>query len=120
MRFFAYHGVLSEERLVGTYYRVDVAVDCNFSAALVSDQLIHTINYADIYQLVKTEMEKPSRLMERVAGRILERLFQTFPAITAVSLSILKENPPIDHFDGAGCSVEMEITRSEYEQIFSN
>jgi dihydroneopterin aldolase len=40
-------------------------------------------------------MEKPSKLLEHVAGRILERTCCEFPTILSVEVSISKFNPPI-------------------------
>ncbi len=52
----------------------------------------------------------PSKLLEHVAGRILQRLFDDFPSISRIRLTLTKENPPM----GADCreaGVEIEAER---------
>jgi dihydroneopterin aldolase len=48
-----------------------------------------------LYQLVKDEMEKPSKLLETVAEKIAERVMRDLPAVSQVELKIAKINPPI-------------------------
>lgn len=106
LRFHAYHGVLSQERLTGNDYVVNLRIKYDVSAALMSDDVNDTLNYADVYQLVSQEMSVPSALIERVAGRIGDRLFRRYPAIEEVSLKIVKQNPPMGaDCDGAGVEV---------------
>ena len=80
VRFHAYHGVLPQETQVGNDYVVNLEVKYDFSRAMETDELAGTINYAELYELVKEEMEKPSKLLEHVAGRIGKRLFAEHPA----------------------------------------
>lgn len=114
LRFYAYHGVLPQERIVGAYYTIDLDVDMDFRKALFSDSLKDTINYAAIYQLVESEMKQPSRLVEHVAGRILQALFTTYPSVSAIHLRLLKDTPPVSGFDGKGCGVEVDFTRENF------
>lgn len=106
LRFHAYHGVLPQERLTGNDYVVNLRIKYDVSAALTSDDVNDTLNYADVYQLVSQEMSVPSALIERVAGRIGDRLFRRYPVIEEVSLKIVKQNPPMGaDCDGAGVEV---------------
>lgn len=114
LRFYAYHGVLPQERIVGTYFMVDMAVSTDFSKAMLTDDVADTLNYADVYDVVKTEMSQPSNLIEHVAGRIISSVFQRFDTATSVTLRLTKENPPIVPFDGDGCGVEVEMSRTEW------
>lgn len=43
-----------------------------------TDNLEATLNYAEVYEVVKTEMGVPSRLLEHVAGRIRSGLLENF------------------------------------------
>ena len=55
-------------------------------------------------------MDIPSKLLEHVAGRILQRLFDNFPSISRIHLTLTKENPPM----GADCreaGVEIEAEK---------
>ncbi len=110
LHFHAYHGVLPQERRVGNDYTVDLKIKYDVSEALTSDDVHDTLNYAEVFQLVSQEMAVPSDLVERVAGRISDRLFRRFPAIEGVDLKIIKLNPPMGS-DGEGAGVEVHFVR---------
>ena len=99
VKIYAYHGVLAQERVVGAYYTINIGIETDFSRAMETDELEGTISYAEVYDIIKAEMEIPSQLVEHVAGRICRAIFDRFPTAKAVHLEILKENPPM----GADC-----------------
>ena len=89
LKFYAYHGVLEQERKVGGEYSVDVRLNVkNAENAIYNDELEGTINYADVYNLIKAEMQEPSSLLEHIAGRIIEKLFCKFPTIEFAEIKI--------------------------------
>jgi dihydroneopterin aldolase len=95
MEFFAYHGHLPEERLVGNYFYVDVTAEADLSKAVETDCLDDTINYQQIYEVVKREIETPSRLLEHVTGRIVKALYTEVDGIQQLSVTVTKQNPPL-------------------------
>ena len=95
MKFYAFHGVLPQENLVGAYYDVDLKLKTDFTRASETDELGGTINYADIHAAVKEEMAIPSKLLEHVCQRIARRLFHEFPTIETIDIRLSKENPPM-------------------------
>ncbi len=106
VRFHAYHGVLEQEQVVGNDYVVNLTVSYDFTCAMRTDELSGTINYAELYELVKEEMMKPSKLLEHVVGRIGDRIFSEYPSVTEIQLAINKLNPPFGaDCDGAGVEV---------------
>lgn len=96
MHFYAYHGVLEHEALVGNDFEVNLRVAYDFSKAMETDDVEDTLNYADVYDIVKAEMAVPSKLLEHVAGRIFSRLRTTYPSIGRIELRVAKYNPPVD------------------------
>ncbi len=96
MRFYAYHGVLPQEREIGNVFVVNMTLEADITAACESDEVDDTINYAEVFELVKTEMQQPSKLLEHLAGRIIKRLTTVFPQISTVSVSVAKMNPPVN------------------------
>uniref|UniRef100_UPI00402898C1 dihydroneopterin aldolase n=1 Tax=Segatella hominis TaxID=2518605 RepID=UPI00402898C1 len=111
-RFHAYHGVLQQERIVGNDYVVNLVVDYDFTSAMETDELSATINYAELYEIIKEEMAIPSKLLEHVVGRIGKRVFSEYSAIRQIQLAITKENPPFGaDCDGAG--VEVVLTNDK-------
>lgn len=95
MRFYAFHGVMPQETKVGNYFEVNLILTISLEKAVVSDELDDTVNYATVYELVKREMNIPSKLLEHVAGRILQALKKHFPPLKAIELSLSKLNPPL-------------------------
>ncbi len=109
LRVHAFHGVLPQERVVGNDYVVDVSAEYDISRAMDTDNVADTLNYAEMCQTINEEMGVPSQLIEHVAGRVAHRLFDRFPAITALRLAITKVNPPMGA-DCGGAGVEIELS----------
>lgn len=109
VRFFAYHGVGEQEREVGNEFIISLRLKVDITLAAETDNVAHTVSYADVYESVKAEMEIPSALLEHVCGRIVKRLFRTFPAIEDIELKLSKRNPPMGaDVDAAGVEVHCE------------
>ena len=110
MRFCAYHGVMEQERRVGGEYSVSLTVEADLADAVRTDDVADTINYGALYEVVKSEMAVPSKLLEHVAGRICRRVMETFERITTLTIKVTKLNPPMGA-DSKGASVELKMTR---------
>ena len=95
MQFYAFHGVMAQETKVGNNYVVNICMTADLLRACESDNVDDTISYAVVYNLVKTEMEQPSKLLEHVAMRIYKSIIKEFPQITAMEVRLAKNNPPI-------------------------
>ena len=110
IRFYAFHGVLPQEQLVGGEFMVSLRVAYPFEAAMESDDVTDTLNYAELYALVKEQMDIPSRLLEHVAGRIVKAIQMQYPQVTRIELKITKQNPPMGaDCEGAGVEVIWKI-----------
>ena len=110
IRLHARHGVLPQEQLTGNDYIINVRVGYDISRAMQTDDVADTLNYAEVYNIIKEEMSVPSKLIEHVAGRIADRLMDSYSQISSVMLRITKCNPPMGaDCDGAG--VEINVTR---------
>ena len=110
MRFYAYHGVMEQERRVGGEYSVSLIVEADLTQAIGTDDVADTVNYAELYALVKREMDVPSKLLEHVAGRIGQSAMREFERITTLTIRVTKLNPPMGA-DCKGASVEIKMTR---------
>lgn len=95
MEFYAFHGFYEEEREKGNDFVVDVHVTTDFSIASEQDNLEGTVNYEIIYAIVKEEMAIPTKLLERVTQRILDRFFEAFSEVSNIEISVAKKNPPV-------------------------
>ena len=108
LRFRAFHGVLEQERMVGGEFVVTLRIGYPWQAAMTSDDVGDTLDYAAVYRLVEREMAVPSRLLEHVAGRIVDALLRDFPLISSIDLWLTKVTPPMGaDCDGAGVELHL-------------
>ena len=95
IRVFANHGCLKEETAIGSDYRVDVVVNADLSRSAQTDNLSDTIDYVFLNKVVREEMATPSKLLETVAQRIIDRILNEDKLVSKVTVSVSKINPPI-------------------------
>ena len=112
IRLHARHGVLPQEQLTGNDYIINVRASYDISRAMLTDDVADTLNYAEVYNIIKEEMSIPSKLIEHVAGRIADRLMDSYSQISSVMLRITKCNPPMGA-DCNGAGVEIIVKRTE-------
>jgi len=96
MIFHAHHGVSEQEKKVGNTFTVSLKLYLNLIPAGKSDRLEDTINYAEVFEIVKKEMAIPSNLLEHVASRIIRAILQTFPQIVKIQIRLAKMRPPVN------------------------
>ncbi len=109
MKFHAYHGCLDFEKRDGNTFLVNLILELNTEKAEISDKLEDTLNYQEVYDVVKHEMEIPSNLIEHAARRIFDALTENFPQILHLNLRLSKLNPPLG---GDVKSVSVEIRKN--------
>ncbi len=95
IRVFANHGCLKEETAIGSDYRVDIEVKANLKTSAETDELKDTVDYVFLNKVVREEMAKPSKLLETVAQRIIDRILNEDKLVSKVIVSVSKINPPI-------------------------
>lgn len=105
LEFYAYHGCFTEEQKIGCKYSIDIELNLNLDQAAATDNLSDTVNYSEVYKIVKQEMEKPSKLIEHVAGRIAKNLLSGFEKLDKIVLKISKINPPMGGQVKSACVV---------------
>ena len=114
LRFRALHGVLPQERQVGGDFTVTLRIGYPWQAAMDSDAVADTLDYAAVYRLVRCEMAVPSLWLEHVAGRIAKALLRDFPQITSIDLWLTKTCPPMGA-DSEGAGVELHLINDKTE-----
>lgn len=117
-RFYAFHGVSDQERKVGNDFEVNVSLRVKYSDVIADDRIGATVSYADIYEIVRSAMEKPRLLLETVAVSIATAISERYriissdiiccpdeylekPIVTGGVISIKKLSPPIPGFTGS-------------------
>lgn len=108
VRFHARHGVMPQERATGGEFVVSLRAKYPLAAAIESDDVADTINYAEILEIINKEMLKPSCLLENAAGRIGRSIFMRFPKVESVDITLAKINPPMSA-DIDSASVELHL-----------
>lgn len=97
-------GVYDFERENHQRLLVDLVMDSDFSRASQSDELSDTINYAEVAELIgKLTLELRPQLLETLAERICQMLFQRYP-VTRIDLT-LKKPDILHHADAVGVQV---------------
>lgn len=109
MEFYGYHGVFPEENRLGQRFAVDLTVSVDLSKAGETDELEHSVNYGELYQVCKEIVEgKPYKLVEAVAEQIASSVLEQFALVHDVTVKVIKPDPPIPgHYQ----SVAVEIMR---------
>jgi dihydroneopterin aldolase len=93
---FGYHGVFEAERANGQDFYVDVELEVDLTRASVSDDVKDTINYAEVTDLVVEEITtNPVSLIEKLAGRIAERIKVNFAQAARVTVTVHKPQAPV-------------------------
>lgn len=110
IRLYAYHGVMPQEKTVGDWYTINLQLIVNNEKATESDNLNDTVSYADVFDIVRNEMCIRSKLLEHVCGRICRSILDKCPLVSEVSISMLKNNPPMGS-ECTGCGVELTVSR---------
>ncbi len=95
IEFYGYHGCMNEESVLGGKYIVDVTLMTNFMRSAETDELVDTIDYVQVRDIVVAEMAVRSKLIEHVGNRILKRFKAEFPTLISARVKVRKLNPPI-------------------------
>ncbi len=99
LRFFAYHGLYAEEKKIGNEFEVNLVVAYLPSSGMITD-ILDTLNYVQLYELLKNEMQKPRELLETFVMEVTEAIHLLFPQVKKIEISATKLYPPIPQFIG--------------------
>lgn len=95
MKFYAYHGCFDKEKIVGTPFAVSVRMEYDAQIASHSDNIYDALNYQKAYELIAKEMQQTSNLLEHVAQRILDCLYENFTELCFARVEVKKLAPPM-------------------------
>lgn len=96
MIFHAYHGVLAAEKEIGQRFIVDLELALNLQPAGANDDLRLTVNYAEVYEIVKEVMLRDKYdLIEKVAEEIAREVLTKDESIQEIKVLIKKPEVPI-------------------------
>ena len=93
---FGYHGVFDHEAKNGQDFFVDLEIHLDLSKASLSDDLTDTIDYGALADVVVEEITgERVQLIERLAGRIADRIKNEFAKVDVISVTVHKPQAPI-------------------------
>ncbi len=113
MEFFGYHGVYPEENVLGNRFTVDLELHTNFKVAMETDRLDGTIDYAQLYSLVKARMDRPVKLLEHLGYGIVQDIRAAYPEVYQIRITLKKQQPAIGglvDFSGVSLSYPEDFT----------
>ena len=100
MTFYGYHGVRTPEKELGQRFVVDLEMEVDLSAAGLSDDLNDTVNYSQVYRVVKRSLRVPStsgpsrNLLETLAEETAQGVLSAFP-VAGVRVRVTKPHVSI-------------------------
>ena len=100
LHFHSFHGIHEEEKIIGNEYIIDASVDFHEGADVIKS-INDTINYADIYNIIRERMNVPTPLLETVVMEIGSEIHNEFPQLKAIKISLKKMYPPIEGIQGS-------------------
>jgi dihydroneopterin aldolase len=95
IRCYAFHGCLHEEGIIGSDYLVNLAIKADLKKSSQTDDLNDTIDYVKLNEIVVKQMDTRSKLLEEVAQRILNEIFNEFDNVLKAKVEVSKINPPL-------------------------
>ncbi|GJD12386.1 Dihydroneopterin aldolase [Galdieria sulphuraria] len=113
MTFFGRHGVAKAENELGQKFEVDIEISADLKQAGNTDRLEHTINYAEVYYLVKHIVEgEPHKLIESVAEDVAKRILSQYERAVDIRVRVMK---PAVAVPGMVKGLGVEIYRSRQD-----
>jgi len=107
MVFYGYHGVSPEEKARGQRFVVDVELTTDLTRAGGSDDLKDTVDYSEVYRLVKAVIEGRRRdLIEALAQEISSHILSEY-RVEEVKVRVKKPQVSIKGSILSGAAVEI-------------
>jgi len=110
LTFYGYHGVTTAEKETGRVFEVDCELEVDLAEAGQSDKLTDTVDYGEVYNLIKQTVEGTAfSLIEALASELASIILDKFP-VYRVTLHVRKLHPPLA---GYVKYIEVEVTRHQ-------
>lgn len=96
LEFFGYHGAIEEEQSLGQRFEVDLELYTDLAQAGQSDELAHSVSYAEVFEVVnEIVIGPPYKLIEALAENISSAVLATFPRVQGLKVVVKKPGAPI-------------------------
>lgn len=97
--FYAHHGIYEEESRSGSNYEVNLDVKFDEPKKGV-EGIDDTVNYEDLFAIVKKKMSVRANLVENVCESIIRNVQHQYKTVKEVSVTIYKLEAPIENLQG--------------------
>tara|TARA_B100001094_G_scaffold202896_1_gene196799 strand:+ start:1219 stop:1587 length:369 start_codon:yes stop_codon:yes gene_type:complete len=114
VRCYCFHGCLKEEGVIGSDYLVNLWAKGFLGRASLTDKIEDTIDYVFLNKVIVEEMSIPSKLLETVAERILNRILKEESRVQKITVTVSKICPPIN---GDVESVSVKLSKKRENKI---
>ena len=112
LRFHGRHGVLPEEAVLGQPWIIDLDLVVDIAHAAATDDIDHTVNYADVYSQVRDIVTgERFDLIETLANRILSAVLSAHPLVRSATITVHKPHVPLPG-DHDGVALTTTLARS--------
>ncbi|QZY54815.1 dihydroneopterin aldolase [Crassaminicella profunda] len=113
LSFYAYHGAMDEENILGQKFFIDIDLYVDLKKAGLTDDVKDTVHYGEAYSLIKDIVtNKKFNLIEALAENIANEILNTFPLVKEINIAVKKPEAPVPGlFDYFG--VEIRRKRNE-------
>ena len=97
LQFKGKHGCFPEEKEYTQRFEVDAELFLDLEDAMVSDNLECTVNYGEIFEIIKKQLEINSYdLIEKLGSEIIKDIFNFSSYIQEINLTLKKPTPPVE------------------------
>lgn len=111
LKLFCYHGVNPEEKVDGQNFVFDIEAFLDLQLPCKTDNVDDTVSYAKIIKTVRrVAQSEKNDLLEYVAQRVVDELFDEFSKIEKIVLTLKKPEAPIKA-DFSYVAVQIERVR---------
>lgn len=94
--FFARHGLLEAEEMLGQRFYVDAELLVEPGSALADDAMESTVDYGEAFSLIERIVTGERRfLIEALAWEIARAMADRFPQVRRAEITVRKPNAPV-------------------------
>ena len=110
LKLFCYHGVNPEEKEDGQNFIFDIVAGVDLISPCETDNVDDTVSYAKMIKTIRrVSLSQKDDLIERVAQRIVDALFEEYEKIKTLKVTVKKPEAPMKaDFEYVAVEIERE------------